>query len=365
MKLVIITQAADRDDPNLGAFYYWFRLLADRADAVTIIARHAGPQDFPPHVSVYTFGREDGSTHPVRAKIGRIIKFWELCAAHCADADAIFFHQIPEFVIAAAPFFLGKKVRTALWYAHGAVSWRLALAERLVNTVFTSSAAGFRLPSKKVMYLGQAINTDLFSLRPKAPASSAARPLAMVSVGRLSPVKHYETIVTAAALLRDAGTLSWTLTIVGGPLTPGDHAYAEKIQALVREKGLTDCIRFEGERSYSAVPSLLRGYDMFLNCSRTGSLDKAVLEAMACGLTVITSNEGYRTIVPPAYFLADVRPEALADRITTLAGEARPNKKLREIVVRDHALAPTIDRLAGFLLPSEGQDVYPYPSVSV
>lgn len=363
MKLVIVTQAVDRDDSNLGAFYYWFRLLADRADAVTMIARRAESQDFPPHVSVYTFGGETGSAHPLKAKIRRIMKFWELCATHCADADAIFFHQIPEFVIAAAPFFLGKKARTALWYAHGAVSWRLTLAERLVNTVFTSSAAGFRLPSKKVIYLGQAINTDLFTEIKKSKNKSPV--LRMVTVGRLSPVKHYETIIAAVALLRDAGTLPWTLTIVGGPLTPGDHAYTEKLQALVREKGLADHIRFQGVQSYSAVPALLREYDMFLNCSRTGSLDKAVLEAMACGLTVITSNDGYRTILPPAYFLADARPEALAERIAVLAGEARPNKKLREIVVRDHALASTIDRMAGFLLPSEGRDMYEYPSVFV
>ncbi|MEK7098901.1 MAG: glycosyltransferase family 4 protein [Patescibacteria group bacterium] len=359
MKVVIVTQAVDRDDPNLGAFYHWFRLLADRVDSLVIITGRAGLTDFPPHVSVLTFPKHEG----VLGRIRRLWKFWTHCATHFASADAIFFHQIPEFVLAASPFLLGRRESASLWYAHGAVSWRLRLAERLVDMVFTSSEAGFRIPSKKVIYLGQAINTDLFKPVTKQRTDvRGEKPLRMISVGRISPVKQYETIIAACAILREASIMPWTLTIVGGPLTPADRVYAEKLRSLVREKGLEDRISFEGPRPYSAVPALLGACDMFLNCSRTGSLDKAVLEAMACGLTVITSNEGYRPILPPGYFLESIRPEALADRITTLAEEKRPNLALREIVVRDHALGPTIDRMARFLIPSQERG-YVYPSV--
>jgi len=361
-KLVIVAQAVDRDDSNLGAFYHWFRLLADRADETHIIAKCAGTSEFSSHVSVHTFGEDGEGVHPLRAKIRRLMKFWELCAQHFAGADAIFFHQIPEFVLAASPFLLGRRTSASLWYAHGAVSWRLRLAERIVYTIFTSSEAGFRLPSKKVIHLGQAINTDLFkpiSNRTTTDNLQATTSLRMISVGRISSVKHYETIIAACVILRETSKIPWTLTIIGGPLTLGDLAYAEKLRSLAQEKGLAEMIHFAGPRPYSDVPALLGGYDMFLNCSRTGSLDKAVLEAMACGLTVITSNMGYRTILPSAYFLPDNRPEALADRIVALAGEKRPNAALRDIVMRDHALGPTIDRMAGFLMPSH-QVEYPY-----
>lgn len=353
MKLLIVTQAVDREDPNLGAFYYWFELMAKRASSLVIIAGRVGSHDFPSHVAVYAFGSAR------LGRIGRLWKFWELFSRHFADADAVLFHQIPEYVLAAFPFLLGRgKKAVVLWYAHGAVSWRLWLAERLADYIFTSSAAGFRLPSKKVIYMGQAINTELFrpippsnsrSSRGQAPSSA----LRMITIGRISPVKQYETLVAACALLQHAVQIPWTLCIIGGPLTDGDRAYAARLQAFVREKGLEEHIHFEGERPYSEIPGLLAGYDMFLNASRTGSLDKAVLEAMACGLMVLTSNEAYRAILPPPYFVEDPLPERFAERIVSLAREERPNEGLRGIVMRDHALASTIDRMAGLLFYRE------------
>ena len=37
--------------------------------------------------------------------------------------------------------------------------------------------------------------------------------------------------------------------------------------------------------------------DLFVNLSDTGSLDKAVLEAMACGLKILTSNEAFKSVL--------------------------------------------------------------------
>lgn len=337
MKLLIITQSVDREDPNLGAFYYWFEMLAKKCETLVIIAGRAGAHNLPPNVSVYTFG--DARFGRIR----RLWKFWELFSRHYALADATLFHQIPEYAIAAAPFLLAKKKITALWYAHGAVSWRLRLAERLVGYIFTSSAVGFRLPSKKVHHLGQAINTDLFS--PPVRASRVGATLRMVTVGRIAPVKNYETIISACAILRDTWLSAWVLTIVGAPITERDRAYAEQLKTLIREKKLEPLIRFSGERGYSHIPDILREHEMFLNASATGSLDKAVLEAMACGLTVLTSNEAYRAILPPRYFLEHPSAGFLAERIKAVAGDPRPNAALRDIVLRDHALAGTIEKM--------------------
>ncbi|MEK7542004.1 MAG: glycosyltransferase family 4 protein [Patescibacteria group bacterium] len=344
-KLVIVTQAVDREDPNLGAFYYWWEMLAQSADSLMIIAGRAGSVDFPANVSVETFEKRAG----ILGRVRRLWRFWELCSRHCADADAVLFHQIPEFVLAAAPFLIGRRKAASLWYAHGAVSWRLRLAERLVHNIFTSSEAGFRLPSKKVFHLGQGINTDLFKskaadLRPPTPNLA----LRLITAGRISPVKNCEIIIGACAVLRDAGR-QFILTIAGDPITPGDRQYLEKLKTIVREKDLDGQVRFAGAVPHSEVADLLRQHDVFINASRTGSLDKAVLEAMACGLSVITANEAYRPVLPPNYFLERTGADALAERISVLSGEPRPNEVLRGIVARDHALAACIDRMADLL----------------
>lgn len=342
MKLLIMTQAVDREDTNLGAFYYWFDLLARRAEGVVIIASRVGAVDFPPNVRVVSLGKEQHA-----GRIRRLARFTALCRRHIPESDAILFHQIPEFALAAAPFMLASRPTTALWYAHGAVTWRLRLAERIVDHVLTSSESGFRLPSKKVRHLGQAINVELFS--PGAAARPPDGALRMVSVGRISPVKNYETIIAGCARLRDVKKHPWTLTVVGNPITPADFAYFEKIKALVREKSIESRITFLGARRYSEIPAILREHDMFVNASRTGSLDKAVLEAMACGLTTITSNEAYRPVLPADYVVASASADGFAERIRALRDEPRPNMALRQIVVRDHALVPVIDQIASLL----------------
>ena len=340
MKLLIITSKVDKDDENVGAFYGWFEKFAQKNEKLVILSRGVGSAPLPQGSEVYSFDAP--------RLILRLWKYWTLFAYHYARSDAVFFHMMPEFVLAAAPFLLSLKRRSSLWYAHKSVTWKLRIAERLVDFVFTSSADGFRLPSKKVLYLGQAIDTERFS--PGADAIREKRhTLNMVTVGRISAVKNYETMVYACEILKRTWDRQWTFTIVGGPLLPRDHTYFSSLKKLVREKGLESFIHFYGSHPYNEIPDILREHDMFINLSGTGSLDKAVLEAMSAGLTVIVANEAYRPILPPQYFLAHVSPEFLAHRIQALANDARPNSALRNIVLKDHDVEKTVDTIQTIL----------------
>lgn len=358
MKLLIVTQSVDRDDENLGAFYYWFEQFAKKADKVVIIASRVGKTNFPDHVIVESLGKERGvglnaSRRPsVKGGLGRINrlrKFFALFAKHYAETDAVFFHQIPEFVIAASPFLMSLRRRKVLWYAHKSVTLRLRIAEKLVDFVATSNEAGFRLPSKKVIYVGQAINTDLFKPGFRDILESFASGLRLVTVGRISPIKNYEALINACEAGKDLWPQPWSLTIVGGPLLPGDYEYLEALKRLIAAKNLTNHIRFHGSVPYAEVPRLLGEHDIFINVSSTGSLDKAVFEAMACGLTVLTSNEAYREILPSQYFLEYTNAEFIAERVKALASEKRPNRGLRQIVLDHHSLAGTVDKVAALL----------------
>ena len=343
MHLLIVTQKVDKEDENLGAFYYWFERLSKEFDEVTIIASYVGKTDFAPHVKLYSLGKEQNTRRFFRVK-----KFFELFSYHYAACDAVFFHQIPEFVIAAIPFLLSLKKRSVLWYAHKSVTWQLKLAEKLVDFIATSSPEGFRLPSKKVIYTGQAINTDLFV--PRQPdTADAEKKLKLITVGRISPIKNYEQIINACAAGVHIWPDGWSLSIVGGPILPRDYSYLESIKHLIAEKNLSSHIHFLGSAGYSRVPAILQDHDIFVNVSGTGSLDKAVFEAMACGISVLTANEAYRSIVPDAYFLEYTNPEFLAERIKQLSMETRPNMALRQIVLDRHSLDTTIVKLCSFL----------------
>lgn len=343
MHLLIITQKVDKEDENLGAFYYWFERLSKEFDEVTIITSYIGKTDLAPHVKLYSLGKEKNTS-----RFFRIKTFFELFSYHYASCDAVFFHQIPEFVIASAPFLLSLKKRSVLWYAHKSVTLRLKIAEKCVDFIATSSPEGFRLPSKKVIYTGQAINTDLFM--PRQPDGvRAEKNLRLITIGRISPIKNYEQIINACAVGAHIWPDTWSLSIVGGPLLPRDYAYLESLKHLIAEKNLSSHINFLGSAGYSQIPALLQDHDIFVNVSGTGSLDKAVFEAMSVGLSVLTANEAYRSIVPDAYFLDHIHPEFLAERIKQLSAEMRPNMALRHIVLDHHSLDTTIGKIVSFL----------------
>jgi glycosyltransferase involved in cell wall biosynthesis len=92
---------------------------------------------------------------------------------------------------------------------------------------------------------------------------------------------------------------------------------------------------------------------VMVNVSSTGSIDKAVLEAMACGLPVVTANEAFHTMLAPwqdQLLIPMDAPDALAAKVWKLAHMDTTQRQalgldLRQIVIRDHSL----DRLAAVL----------------
>lgn len=343
MKLLIVAQKIDCDDENLGFFHRWVEEFAKYYDGITVIAGCVGSYDLPRHAAVFSLGKEAGA-----GRLKRIWRYWRLFSRHHRESDAIFFHMIPEFVLAASPFLLLRRRPSALWYVHKSVTRALRLAERIVDYVFTASELSFRLPSKKVIITGHAIDTDVFAPDLKSRIEHSKN-LRLFSVGRMSPVKDIETMILAGAVLKNIWDRPWTLSVVGGPLTRRDEDYFTRLKALVREKNLSDRVFFLGPRPYAAIPATYRNHDMFISLSRTGSVDKSVLEAMSSGLSVICANEAFRSILPAENFLESRDPEALARRIMVLADSRSASDGLRNLVVKNHGLARTIKTIVDML----------------
>lgn len=341
MKLLVITQKIDRKDDNVGFFHRWVEEFARSADHVTVIANSVGDFSFLANVSVHSLGKESGVARPIRWW-----RFLMLFSREYARADAVFFHMIPEFVVAASPFLVSLRRPSALWYVHKSVTFMLKCAERLVRHIVTASSLSFRLPSKKVVYTGHAIDTEFFRERERARQGSGVN---LLTVGRISPVKDIETILGACAILKDTWSVPWSLVIVGGPAAPRDIRYKDSLVAFVRSRGLERFVHFAGPVPYVDTPSVYGEHDIFLSMSTTGSIDKAILEAMSTGLTVITANEAFRDVLPGKYFLEMRSREALAERIKSLAGENRPNMSLRAIVREHHSVSRTIKEIIRLL----------------
>lgn len=115
-------------------------------------------------------------------------------------------------------------------------------------------------------------------------------PLQLAYVGRLSPEKGVIYLVQALGQLRrDMGLndKSMRLTIIGdGPQKPELVQLAKKLDCL-------DWIWFAGQLNRDQLMSHLIGMDICVLPSLTESFGKARLDALLCGVPVITTNVGF------------------------------------------------------------------------
>jgi len=266
MRLLICTQAVDQHNPILGFFHRWIEEFAKQCDEVVVVAQRTGVYSLPKNVAVYSLGKEEGLSRPAQ-----ILRFYRLIWKHRKEYDAVLVHMSPEYVMAGGLLWrlLGKKIM--LWYTHKDVSWRLRVAALFSHRIFTASKESFRLANKKVQIMGHGIDTDFFMPDPQIPREDF-----LLSVGRLMPSKRHDLAIKAAAAAKKP------LHIAGnGP----DQA---KLQELAKEMGVN--ASFLGGISQEALRNEYRHATLLLHYSETGSLDKVVLEALACGLSIRTAD---------------------------------------------------------------------------
>ena len=193
MKLLIITQKVDNQDDVLGFMHRWIEQFAAQCEQVTVICLFEGRHALPANVRVFSLGKEKGVS-----RLEYLVRFFRIIWRERAAYDSVFVHMNQIYVLLGGLLWRALGKRVALWYAHGAVPSSLRVAEKMVNTVFTSTKSGFRLPSKKIRVVGQGIDTDFFC--PKARED--AQGFRIVVVGRISPIKDYETLILAAEKLQ-------------------------------------------------------------------------------------------------------------------------------------------------------------------
>lgn len=318
MRLLIITQKVDATDANLGFFVRWIERLAERAE-ITVIANeiHRDAVGYlPQNVHIDSLGKGRGVS-----RMARFLRYQKLLWRYLPQVDGVFFHMCPEYVLGAHLFPWIFRAKTLLWYVHKEVNWRLRFAAVLVDKIFTASKESCRLHSKKVEVVGHGIDVSSHAFdfqknqtrgiatatnahptsHGRSPGGrvahandvdSAARrekgggEIRLLTVGRIAPAKDLQTLILGFLELRKRFPEA-TFSIVGEPITGANRLYREEL------RGLSTDIRFLGGVSHEGLPRLFREATVFVHASRTGSMDKAVLEALAAGLPVFSSSEAF------------------------------------------------------------------------
>jgi len=202
----------------------------------------------------------------------------------------------------------------------------------------------------KVRLVHHGVDADAF--RP-LERDAAHDPPRIVSVGRLVEKKGFTDLIAACAELGRDGSRFRCAIYGDGPLRP-------ELAQMIRQFDLDDHVTLEGERTQEEIRGALQRADVFAltpvvtdDGDRDG-IPNALLEAMACGLPVVSTTVGGipevvhdgRTgfLVPPH------APSVIARRLGALVGDARLRSSLgasgRAVVIEEFDACEGARRLA-------------------
>ncbi|WP_421121293.1 glycosyltransferase family 4 protein [Aquihabitans daechungensis] len=153
-----------------------------------------------------------------------------------------------------------------------------------VSDAMRRNVEGLGAPPEKVLVNRPAIPVEEFT--PLAASRTTGQgPLRLLSVGRLNWVKGYDDALRAIAPLVAAGhEVEYRIV--------GDGDQREKLSFLIDQLGLGGAVQLLGAQTQQEVRDLLVWADAFLLSSLSEGISNAVLEAMASGLAVVSTDCG-------------------------------------------------------------------------
>ncbi len=172
------------------------------------------------------------------------------------------------------------------------------------------------------------VNLERFSSDRAAGHDAGPR---LLVARNLEPIYDNATALRAFALVRERHP-SATLVIAGsGPLRA-------ELEALAAQLDIAAAVTFTGRVDNAGMAALYRNADAMLNCSLVDNMPNSVLEALACGVPVVSTNVGgvpylvedgsTALLVPPQ------APRAMADAVLRLAAEPALAARLRDAGLR-------------------------------
>jgi len=190
------------------------------------------------------------------------------------------------------------------------------------------------VPGSQVQVIPNAVRWPMDNGEPVVAAPEREGRKRLLAVGRLHPVKGFDTLIEAFAMLSNYFP-TWDLVILG------EGEQREPLEARIAELELQERIQMPGR-----VGNMADWYsqsDLYVLSSRMEGLSNSLLEAMASGLTAVAydCDTGPREIIRAKIDGVLVRPvsdvEALAAHLSDLMANADKRQRLarRAIDVRD------------------------------
>ncbi|AKB76148.1 Glycosyltransferase [Methanosarcina lacustris Z-7289] len=188
----------------------------------------------------------------------------------------------------------------------------IALSEdmkRKMNTIYKR---------EDIVILPNGIELDKFKGLSSRKQNNDKTKKTIIFVGTLRPVKGIEYLIKAMNSIHEQ-LPNTDLLIVG------DGPDREKMETLVQELNLQDCIHFVGKVSNEEIPEYMAQADLFALPSLSEGFGIVNIEAMAAGLPIVTTNVGGLPEIvingENGFLVEPKNPEALAETILLILSD--------------------------------------------
>jgi GalNAc-alpha-(1->4)-GalNAc-alpha-(1->3)-diNAcBac-PP-undecaprenol alpha-1,4-N-acetyl-D-galactosaminyltransferase len=278
---------------------------ANRGDQVTLVTLDSAASDWfelHPRVKRVALGVMSHSGAFGRAIISNVVRLWVLRRALVATGASVIvsFEECTNVLVLLAS--LWAQLTLVICERNDPRSHRIGKAWSLLRTLTYPFADALVVQTKALLpwahsimrgrHHVEAIPNPVRAMEGYAPALPRERKR-IVSVGRLAPQKGHDVLLRAFAEVAREHP-DWTLTIVGeGP-------QRQTLLQLAAALGIAEQVEFRG---WVPEPGeVLAASDVFVMASRYEGFPNALLEAMACGLPVISTHSvGAQEIVTDGY----------------------------------------------------------------
>ncbi len=337
MKLLVITQEIDRKSPTLGFFCSWLNELSKGCENIVSICLRHGEYEAPQNVKVLSLGKEEG-----RSKIKYVFRLYKYLWQERKNYDAVFVHMNQEYVLLAGLIWRlsGKKI--LFWRNHKMGNWLTNIAVSLSNVVFYTSPESYTAKFKKARLMPTGIDIAKFKNYKEMPRA----PRSILSMGRISKVKGVNVLIDALNILDKKG-IDFKATIVGDP---DEHEKDYYDNLLISAKPLIEkgVIIFKKSMPNTMTPEMYKSHEIFVNLTKSGSLDKTIFSAMSSGALTVVCNEYFRGVLKDEFIFKSGDKEDLANKLGLVLALPGGEKKriieaMKKYVDENHSLEATIE----------------------
>jgi len=142
----------------------------------------------------------------------------------------------------------------------------------------------YKCPNEKIFIVENGVNVKRFASKKE----KAGDILKIIFVGILRERKNIEKIFSVLKVLVEKGNAPF-LTVVGRV----DKKYISKLKSISRELDIDKKIIWKGYIPYPDLPNIYAKNDILLLLSHSEGLPKVILEAISCGLRVVSTRSFY------------------------------------------------------------------------